>query len=126
MRGDIGLGTISAWVACVHYVRNAAKAGLLNCPSRFGQPFSQHFFGRFSFGGVTAIFFAAGAGGPAAAQAGAVLPLALYWRVGRALPIDYTVYVHLLDSNGSTMAQRDLQPLDGSLPTSRWKLRMLA
>src|SRR5881392_3908121 len=41
-----------------------AAADLLNRPSRFGQPFSQHFFGRFSFGGVTAIFFAAGAGGP--------------------------------------------------------------
>ncbi len=57
---------------------------------------------------------------PAEARPGTTLPLALYWRATRSLPADYTVYVHLLDAGGGKAAQRDLPPLDGSLPTSRW------
>lgn len=58
---------------------------------------------------------------PAEIKPGAILPLALYWRVDRSLAIDYTVYVHLLDINGAKVAQRDLPPLDGALPTTRWQ-----
>jgi hypothetical protein len=58
---------------------------------------------------------------PSEARPGTTLPLALYWRATRSLPADYTVYVHLLDAAGNKAAQRDLPPLDGSLPTSRWK-----
>lgn len=56
---------------------------------------------------------------------GETLRLALYWQAIRPLPLDYTVYVHLLDANGSKVAQRDLQPLNGSLPTSRWPVGQL-
>jgi 4-amino-4-deoxy-L-arabinose transferase-like glycosyltransferase len=57
---------------------------------------------------------------PGEVRAGEVLPLALYWRAARQLPADYTVFVHLLDDQGGKLAQRDLPPLEGSLPTSRW------
>lgn len=57
---------------------------------------------------------------PGHVAAGATLPLALYWRATEPLDRDYTVFVHLLDEKGSKLAQRDVQPLEGSLPTSRW------
>ncbi|HWQ13129.1 MAG TPA: phospholipid carrier-dependent glycosyltransferase, partial [Roseiflexaceae bacterium] len=57
---------------------------------------------------------------PGAVRAGAVLPLALYWLPARPLPQDYTVFVHLVDAQGAKVAQRDVPPLEGRLPTSRW------
>jgi hypothetical protein len=36
------------------------------------------------------------------------------------LPADYTVFVHLRNTEGTTVAQRDRQPLDGAYPTSQW------
>ncbi len=59
---------------------------------------------------------------PDASAAGSVLPLALYWRVEREPGHDYTVFVHLLDAQGNKLAQRDLPPLDGSRPTSGWRV----
>jgi hypothetical protein len=59
---------------------------------------------------------------PDVGKAGGVLPLALYWQVERALGRDYTVFVHLIDAQGNKLAQRDLPPLDGSRPTSGWKI----
>ncbi len=58
---------------------------------------------------------------PTEATPGMVLPLALYWRAKRSLGHAYTVYVHLLDATGTTVAQRDVPPLDGSRPTTQWK-----
>jgi hypothetical protein len=57
---------------------------------------------------------------PGTVRAGATLPLALYWQATRPLPADYTVFVHLLDAQGGKVAQRDVAPLTGTLPTSRW------
>jgi hypothetical protein len=34
---------------------------------------------------------------------------------------DYTVFVHLVDSSGTPLAQRDSQPLAGEYPTSWWR-----
>jgi hypothetical protein len=59
------------------------------------------------------------------ARPGETLRLALYWQATRQLPLDYVVYVHLLDAQGGKAAQRDLQPLNGSLPTSRWQAGQL-
>jgi hypothetical protein len=58
---------------------------------------------------------------PGKVQAGGVLPLALFWRATRPLPLDYTVYVHLVDAAGNKVAQRDVPPLEGRRPTSAWK-----
>ena len=57
---------------------------------------------------------------PGKVQAGGVLPLALFWRATRPLPLDYTVYVHLVDAAGNKVAQRDVPPLEGRRPTSAW------
>ncbi len=58
---------------------------------------------------------------PGKVQAGQTLPLALFWRATRPLPLDYTVYVHLVDAAGSKVAQRDVSPLEGRRPTSAWQ-----
>ncbi|PMP84011.1 MAG: phospholipid carrier-dependent glycosyltransferase, partial [Roseiflexus castenholzii] len=42
------------------------------------------------------------------------------WRATRPPPLDYTVYVHLVDEAGAKVAQRDVPPLEGRRPTSRW------
>jgi hypothetical protein len=46
--------------------------------------------------------------------------LTLYWRSEAPLPLDYTVFVHLRDAAGQTVAQKDQPPLQGAYPTSLW------
>ncbi|PWH16099.1 MAG: hypothetical protein DDG58_10160 [Ardenticatenia bacterium] len=45
----------------------------------------------------------------------------LFWRADTRQAMDYTVFVHLRDATGTTVAQHDGQPLDGDYPTSRWR-----
>jgi len=44
----------------------------------------------------------------------------LYWQTDQPIPADYTVFVHLLDSHGTQVAQADAPPLAGDWPTSAW------
>jgi hypothetical protein len=48
------------------------------------------------------------------------LRLTLYWQAEQALDRNWTVFVHLLDSGGNLVFQRDSQPRDGHYPTSVW------
>jgi len=50
------------------------------------------------------------------------LDLTLFWTPLAPMETDYTVFVHLRDATGATVAQRDAQPLDGDYPTSRWRV----
>lgn len=45
----------------------------------------------------------------------------LFWRAETRQAMDYTVFVHLRDATGTTVAQHDGQPLGGDYPTSRWR-----
>jgi hypothetical protein len=54
------------------------------------------------------------------------LTLTLTWQavaLPQQAPVaeDYTVFLHLLDSEGEKVAQRDSQPCDGECPTSGWQ-----
>lgn len=49
-----------------------------------------------------------------------VLEVTLYWRTLEPLDVDYTVFVHLLDSREQVIAQDDAQPQGGAYPTSVW------
>jgi len=49
------------------------------------------------------------------------LTVTLFWQPLDKLPIDYTTFLHLRNSQGATVAQQDSQPLDGAYPTSRWQ-----
>lgn len=52
--------------------------------------------------------------------AGSALNLRLYWRALRVLEEDYTIFVHVVDAKGKTVAQKDDQPQRGAYPTSFW------
>ena len=47
--------------------------------------------------------------------------LRLSWAAGLSPTTDYTVFVHLVDSAGQTLAQQDQQPQAGRYPTSIWE-----
>jgi hypothetical protein len=47
------------------------------------------------------------------------LVITLYWRTDEKIDSDYTVFVHVLDSDG-IIAQDDSQPAGGTLPTRWW------
>ena len=48
------------------------------------------------------------------------LRLTLFWWTAAALDYDYTVFIHVRDASGATVAQQDSLPLGGAYPTSRW------
>lgn len=48
------------------------------------------------------------------------LKLTLYWRAEAILPVNYTTFVHLRNSAGENVAQKDQPPLAGAYPTSLW------
>lgn len=54
------------------------------------------------------------------AQAGQPLPLTLYWRAVGPTRADLTVFVHLVDAEGQTVAQADGPPAGGAQPSSGW------
>lgn len=52
--------------------------------------------------------------------AGQSLSLTLYWQALDAVKQDYTIFVHLLGSDGNLLAQHDAPPIEGLYPTSQW------
>jgi hypothetical protein len=52
--------------------------------------------------------------------AGEPLQLTLYWRSTAALDGDYTVFVHVRDRAGETLAGADTMPRDNAYPTTAW------
>lgn len=55
-----------------------------------------------------------------AVSAGAPLSVTLRWQTERYLAEDYTVFVHLAQSDGRPVAQADGAPQNGVYPTSLW------
>jgi hypothetical protein len=53
-------------------------------------------------------------------EPGQQISLTLYWQAINPPEGDYTVFVHLLGSDGNLVAQHDARPLDGLYPTSEW------
>ncbi len=48
------------------------------------------------------------------------LKITFFWRALASPGIDYTSFVHIVDSNDKIVAQTDVEPLDGRYPTSIW------
>lgn len=57
---------------------------------------------------------------PAQPVAGAPLTVTLYWQALTETETSFTVFTHLLDSNGMTVAQHDGLPAGGGYPTPLW------
>jgi hypothetical protein len=53
---------------------------------------------------------------------GAAVRLTLYWQSLRPMETDYTVFVHVVDAEGTIWGQSDAMPVDGERPTSSWEL----
>ncbi len=51
---------------------------------------------------------------------GEKLRLILYWRALQPMQENYTVFVHVARADGWILIQRDVQPRDGTHPTSSW------
>jgi hypothetical protein len=51
---------------------------------------------------------------------GDVLIALLYWRASGNIDKDYTVFLHLVNENGQTLAGYDSQPRKSDVPTSKW------
>jgi hypothetical protein len=57
---------------------------------------------------------------PPSLNPGDELRVALYWRAEAKPEQDYTVFVHVLNSDGELVAQHDSMPQDGTWPTTQW------
>jgi len=53
-------------------------------------------------------------------RAGGCGAITLYWRARQRTPVNYTVFVQLIDGDGRLVTQSDSWPLKGRFPTSRW------
>lgn len=52
---------------------------------------------------------------------GATIRLTLYWQALKEMEKDYTVFVHVVDEEGTVWGQWDSQPVSGERPTSGWE-----
>ena len=57
---------------------------------------------------------------PLMAEPGDTVKIALYWRAERQMEEDYTVFVHLVDEEGTIWGQQDNEPEGGFYHTSFW------
>ncbi len=56
------------------------------------------------------------------AKPGEILDLTLLWRsIGEDIPVSYTLFVHLLDDDGTFLTQGDAIPVAGFRPTTSWR-----
>jgi hypothetical protein len=55
-----------------------------------------------------------------AAEKSDPLRLTFYWQALNPMDADYTVFVHLRNEAGETVAQKDSPPANGAYPTSLW------
>ncbi len=53
-------------------------------------------------------------------EPGEMLRLVLYWRALQPVQENYTVFVHVARADGEVLVQRDVQPREGTRPTSSW------
>ncbi len=64
---------------------------------------------------ITLLGYQAGAPVP-----GQYVPVTLYWQAQSVIPVDYTVFMHMLDASGQIVAYADARPKAGWLPTTWW------
>jgi hypothetical protein len=56
----------------------------------------------------------------AALDAGGVMPITLYWTTDTVIPANYTLFIHLADSDNRLLYQFDGVPYNGRQPTRQW------
>ncbi len=58
---------------------------------------------------------------PEPASPGGTLRVTLFWQALRNIPVQYTVFVHLLDGQGGVVSQKDSMPMSNQHPTTEWQ-----
>lgn len=91
-------------------------AGLLEPPRR-PDAAPETIVGAVLEGGISLAGFSL----PAVIAAGQPATVTLHWEATELQQIDYTVFVHIVDSSGGIAAQADGPPLGGFWPTSAWQ-----
>jgi mannosyltransferase len=107
--GSFSFKAIDEWngsIRLAQYAQRGTMQGMVrvNRSSKFGDEIWLQAFGL--------------PGSPA--EPGRVFPVFLQWSAPQKPTANYKVFVHLLDSNGRIVSQRDSEPLDGFKPTSSW------
>ena len=59
---------------------------------------------------------------PPSAVPGGQLDVTLYWESKGPVPEELTVFVHLVEPEGALRGQHDGMPVEGRLPTTKWRL----
>jgi hypothetical protein len=59
--------------------------------------------------------------GETAVSANTTLPITLFWHVQGETDSSYLVFIHLIGSDGTIVAQNDAMPVQGSRPTTSWR-----
>jgi hypothetical protein len=62
-----------------------------------------------------------GSGRTLCLESGDTLRVTLFWEPLASMDVDYTVFLHMRNGYGETVAQHDGQPFDGLFPTSQWR-----
>ncbi len=57
---------------------------------------------------------------PQAVTPGTTVRLTLYWRAMGRMDRPYVVFLHLVDGQGGIQAQKDNEPVQGTIPTTSW------
>ncbi|MDY7041794.1 MAG: hypothetical protein SVX38_13135, partial [Chloroflexota bacterium] len=57
---------------------------------------------------------------PSTLYPGETLTLILYWQCQQHMPVNYTVFVHIVDEDGEVPVQRDAWPREWAYPTELW------
>lgn len=52
---------------------------------------------------------------------GETLGLRTFWQIDQPFDKDYFIFIHVLNADGATVAQRDAPPWQGRFPTSSWR-----
>ena len=77
--------------------------------------------GDFIFGeSIELLGWRVGDGGGTSTSRSPSQKITVAWRALAPIENDLTQFLHVLDENGTGIAQHDTAPLDGSFPTSRW------
>jgi hypothetical protein len=80
--------------------------------ARQARPLALDFSGQIKLAGYQA---------PDTARPGQTLNIGLYWQTVKTPALNYTTFLHLLNSEGTKVAQVDLPPFAGTRPTTSWQ-----
>jgi len=118
--GGVTRGVAGADAECSHYIQGERCLGVLFQDVRFTGTAGEPLPLDVDLGDQIRLLAYNLIPPPSRGGLGGGISLTLHWQALRPPADDYTVFVHLLGSDGNLVAQHDAPPLDGIYPTSEW------